>query len=341
LNHPTGFGRLRLPDPTTARDAILPLIADELQQVEASFRANLASPARIVHEVGQFVADGGGKRVRPTLHLLCAKLCGYTGPHAVLLGTVIEFIHCATLIHDDIIDEAATRRGRPSLNRRWNNNVSVLFGDYMFAKAMEMALRAGSLAVMERLADVTLRMTEGEMLQTRYVGRLDLSIEEHLDLVERKTATLFACSAELAAVLQGDGGDARTRALRGFGHHLGMAFQVIDDLLDFTGDPETLGKAAGSDLGEGKATLAVLDLLSGGGAEDEALARRVMDSAGEDRAALVALTARLDASGALGRAHHRAQVHARQAVRELDGFGDQPAKRALLSLPDLLLFRDR
>jgi octaprenyl-diphosphate synthase len=340
LNHPTGFGRLWLPDPTTARDAIVPHIAGELNEVEASFRANLASPTRIVGEIGQFVAEGGGKRIRPTLHLLCAKLCGYRGPHAVLLGTVIEFIHCATLIHDDILDEATTRRGRSSVNQRWDNNVSVLFGDYMFAKAMEMALRAESLEVMEKLAEVTLRMTEGEILQTRYVGRIDLSVEEHLDLVERKTAALFACSAELAGVLHG-AGEAHRRALHAYGHHLGMAFQLVDDLLDFTGDAETLGKPAGSDLGEGKATLAVLDLLSGGSPDDERLVRRVMASGERDREAIGELTARLDDSGALGRAHRRAQIHAREAVRELDAFDDHPAKLALRSLPDLLLFRDR
>ena len=142
----------------------------------------------IVDELGGFVAESGGKRVRPTLHLLCARLCGYQGNKDIILATVLEFIHCATLIHDDIIDGATTRRGRPSANRNWGNNVSVLFGDYLFAKAMEMALEAESLQIMERLAEVTLRMTEGEMLQTRYAGRIDLTEAEYLDLIERKTA---------------------------------------------------------------------------------------------------------------------------------------------------------
>ena len=154
-------------------------------------------------EIATFVGQSGGKRVRPTLHLLCADLCGYRGEHDVLLATVLEFIHSATLIHDDVIDAAATRRGRPSVNRSWGNSITVLFGDYLYAKAMELALRAGSLRVMDRLAWITLRMTEGEMIQTRFVGRLDLSTEEYMDLIERKTAVLFGGCCELAGILSG------------------------------------------------------------------------------------------------------------------------------------------
>jgi geranylgeranyl pyrophosphate synthase len=179
------------------------LIGDKLALVEEQFRDNLASPVAIVEEIGSFVAQSGGKRVRPTAHLLAARLCEYEGPHDVLLATVLEFIHSATLIHDDIIDEAQVRRGRPSVNSNWGNNVTVLFGDYLFAKAMEMALGAGSLEVMRRLADVTLRMTEGEMLQTRYEGRLDLTVPEYLDLIEKKTAALFGACCELGGVLAG------------------------------------------------------------------------------------------------------------------------------------------
>jgi octaprenyl-diphosphate synthase len=339
LDNWTGSGRARLlrADPSVAHEAITPLVAEQLRAVDATFRENLASPLRIVEEVGEFVADGGGKRIRPTLHLLCARLCGYGGPHDVLLATVIEFIHCATLIHDDIIDEATTRRGRASVNSEWDNSITVLFGDYMFAKAMEMALRADSLPVMERLADVTLRMTEGEMLQTRYVGRLDLDLAEYLGLIERKTAALFACSCHLAGLLAGVDEEKRT-ALSGYGRHLGMAFQLVDDLLDLTGDAHTLGKPAGSDLREGKATLAVLDLMGSGSAEARELGAAVM--AGTDDGAFDRLTAMLEASGALERVRDRARFHARSAVTELERFEDGPARRALRSLPDLLLTRD-
>ncbi len=342
LTNLTGFSgaeRFRS-DATATRDEIIPLVAHQLVEVEELFRANLASPVRIVDEIGGFVSQGGGKRIRPTLLLLCAQLCGYRGPHAVLLGTVMEFIHCATLIHDDIIDGATTRRGRPSVNFEWGNNVTVLFGDFMFAKAMEMALGARSLQVMERLADVTLRMTEGEMLQTRYVGRLDLTVEEHLDLIEKKTAALFACCCELPALLS-ELDERKATALRRYGHHLGLAFQLVDDLLDFTGDSATLGKPAASDLREGKATLAVIDLMSSGSAAARQLVERISSSEETSAAEIVELGGVLRDSGAIERAHQRAQFHARSAITELEMFDENLARTALQSLPDLLLFRDR
>ena len=332
-----------LQDPAPTSGEIQDLVAPRLAAVEALFREKLASPVRIVREIGSFLAEGGGKRVRPTLHLLSADLVGYRGPHAVLLAAVLEYIHSATLIHDDIIDEAATRRGRPSVNRRWGNNLTVLFGDYLFAKAMEMALQAGSLRIMERLAEVTLRMAEGEMLQTRYAGNLDLTEAEYLDLVERKTAALFACCCETAGILAAVDAE-RERALRRYGRHVGMAFQIVDDLLDVTGDAERLGKPAGSDLREGKVTLAVIDLLgsaSPAGARARTLARGVMDDGRPDAPECAELTDLLRESGALKRAQVRAQQHAAQAVSELATFADGPAKRALAAVPDFLLTRDR
>jgi len=330
-----------LPDwAATAAAGVYPLVSERLREVEDEFRRNLASPVGIIREIGGFLGEGGGKRVRPTLHLLCAQMCGYEGPHDVLMGCVLEFIHSATLIHDDIIDEATTRRGRPSVNHRWGNNVTVLFGDYLYAKAMELALQAGSLHIMQRLADVTLRMTEGEMLQTRYVGRIDLSVDEHMDLIERKTAALFGACCEIAGILA-EVGPEKEAALQRYGLHLGLAFQVVDDLLDFTGDPETLGKPAASDLREGKVTLAVIDLLSQGLPGTEDLVRRIVEDGRASAPAIAELTALLEESGALARAHALAQHHATRAVTELDGFPTSPACRALRSLPELLLFRDR
>ena len=330
-----------LQEPAYAPADIAALVADELVRVEETFRRAVASPVRIVDEIGSFVADGGGKRVRPMLHLLCAKLVGYRGPHDVLLATVLECIHSATLIHDDIIDEATTRRGRPSVNFRWGNNITVLFGDYLYAKAMEMALDAGSLRIMRTLAEITLRMTEGEMLQTRYVGRLDLTVEEYLDLVERKTAALFGGCCEIAGML-GQVGDEREQALRRYGLKLGLAFQLVDDLLDFTGDAAVLGKPAASDLREGKATLAVIDLLSKGSPRAGELARSVVAGGnGGASSEIAALTALLHESGAIARTRARARRYAEEAAGELHRFPDGPVRRALQAVPDLLVFRDR
>jgi octaprenyl-diphosphate synthase len=328
-----------VPEPAPAADDLVGLVAPRLAQVERLFSENLASPLSIVEEIGGFVGEGGGKRVRPTLHLLSADLCGYTGPHDVLLATVLEFIHSATLIHDDVIDDAATRRGRASVNRRWGNTITVLFGDYLYAKAMELALRAGSLRVMDRLAWITLRMTEGEMLQTRYVGQLDLPIASYLDLIERKTAVLFGGCCELAGILAGVDAGTETR-LRQYGLHIGLAFQIVDDLLDFIGDPEILGKPTASDLREGKATLPVIDLLETGSARGREIAGRIAhgDARPDDGESLTAL---LHESGAIARAQALARHHADLAVRQLEGFPDGPARQALHGVPDLLISRSR
>jgi len=328
-----------LTEPSVSPDDIVGLVAPRLLEVERLFHDNLASPVAIVDEIGSFVGQGGGKRVRPTLHLLSADLCGYEGKHDVLLATVLEFIHSATLIHDDVIDAAATRRGRPSVNRGWGNTITVLFGDYLYAKAMEMALRAGSLRVMDRLAWITLRMTEGEMIQTRFVGRLDLSIDEYMDLIERKTAVLFGGCCELAGILAGvDPGS--ERALRQYGAHIGLAFQIVDDMLDFTGDPAILGKPTASDLREGKATLPVLDLIRSGPSRGRELAAAIAagEASEDDGTELIAL---LHECGALDRAEERARFHAELAIRELEAFPKGPARRALTGVPDLLISRNR
>ena len=317
--------------------AILEPVSEKLAEAETILRDNLASPVAIVHEIGEFVADSGGKRIRPTLHLLSAAMCGYEGPHDAELATVVEYVHASSLIHDDIIDDAKTRRGRPSVRYRWGNDVTVLFGDYLLAKAMELALKSGQLGIMDKLAEVTLRMTEGEMLQTRYVGRLDLSIDEYLDVMEKKTAALFACSCELAGLLaRVDEG--QQAALRRYGRNVGMAFQMVDDLLDLTGDSGILGKRAGSDLQEGKTTVAVIDLLTSGPSRAAELCRAVMDGRADAGSELSEL---LQESGALERARLRTATYAEQAVAELAGFHDSPARRSLQALPGLLLDRER
>ncbi len=335
LSHSSGA----VTEPSVSPDDIVGLVAPRLLEVERLFHENLASPVAIVDEIGEFVGQGGGKRVRPTLHLLCAELCGYRGTHDVLLATVLEFIHSATLIHDDVIDAAAVRRGRPSVNRGWGNTITVLFGDYLYAKAMELALRAGSLRVMDRLAWITLRMTEGEMIQTRFVGRLDLSIDEYMDLIERKTAVLFGGCCELAGILSGVD-ETTERALRQYGLHIGTAFQIVDDMLDFTGDTAVLGKPTVCDLREGKATLPVLDLLKTGSTRGRALVSAIAAGHGEGDAS-AELIALLHECGALSRAEARARLHAELAVRQLDAFPDGPARRALIGVPDLLIARNR
>lgn len=318
---------------------IAALVEDRLAEVETRFRDHLASPLAIVDEIGEFIAASGGKRVRPTLHLLAARACGYRGNHDVTLAVVLEFIHSATLVHDDIIDEATTRRGRPSVNFKWGNSLSVLFGDYLYAKAMQMALSVGSLEVMDRLADLTLRMTEGEMLQTRYAGRLDLTEEDYLALVERKTAALFGGCCELAGLL-GEVDADRRQALKSYGLNLGIAFQLIDDLLDYTGDPRILGKAASSDLREGKATLPVIDLLASGSERGFELARAIVG--GEDStAASRELMRLLEDSGSLERTRQLARSYTDQALEALRPFPAGPSTEALAAIAQMVVDRRR
>jgi octaprenyl-diphosphate synthase len=338
--HNLGRAERLLQEPVPTPAEIFALVAEPLQSVESLFRESLESPVHIIHEIGGFVAEGAGKRVRPALHLLSSKLCGYRGPHDVLLATVLECIHSATLIHDDIIDDARTRRGRASVNHQWGNNVTVLFGDYLYAKAMEMALSAGSLRVMETLAEITLRMTEGEMLQTRYLGRLDLGVAEYLDLIERKTAALFAGCCRLAGILAGVG-EEKERALHRYGLSLGLAFQIVDDLLDFTGDPKTLGKPAASDLREGKATLALIELLESGSERGRELASEILEGGAGAPRAIAELTRLLHDRGAIASAHHRAQKYALEATQQLAIFPSSPARQALEAVSELILFRDR
>jgi octaprenyl-diphosphate synthase len=225
------------------------------------------------------------------------------------------------------------------VNRRWGNTITVLFGDYLYAKAMELALRAGSLRVMDRLAWITLRMTEGEMTQTRFLGRLDLSTDQYMDLIERKTAVLFGGCCELAGILA-EVDAATEQALRQYGVQIGLAFQIVDDMLDFTGDPAILGKPTASDLREGKATLPILDLLQNGPARGRHLASAIVkgSSSEADRKELVGL---LHECGALGRAEARARFHAERAIAELELFPPGPARSALIAVPDLLISRNR
>jgi octaprenyl-diphosphate synthase len=342
LKNLSGLGRSRISArlPMRTRNEMFALVKGPLKAVDELYVKHLASPVSIVSEIGDFVAQSGGKRIRPALHLLCTRLCGYRGPHDLILATVLEYIHTATLIHDDIIDDAHIRRGRSSVNHRWGNNITVLFGDNLLAKAMDLALEAESLVIMKKLAEVTLRMTEGEMLQTRYAGRLDLTAAEYLYMVDRKTAVLFGCCCELAGLLAEVDERQRT-ALLGFGQNLGMAFQLVDDLLDLTGDTATLGKPAGSDLREGKATMAVIDLLSSGSLDARALAKRLMEDGPDDTVEMEKFTRLLMDSGSIERAYEKARNYAAQAVEELNNFDDGPARVALVSLADVVINRQR
>src|SRR5438477_951783 len=250
-------------------------IRDDLERVEQEFARHIQSRVALIPEMGKYIQKSGGKRVRPAVLLMAARLSGYTGDKAVLNASVVEFIHTATLVHDDIIDGADVRRGRLAVHSRWGNDITVLLGDYLYIKSMAMALTQDSLAIVRLLCDVTLRMIEGELYQLTKTGDVDITEDEHFEIIRRKTAYLFGGCAQIGGVL-GSVSEAQEHALREFGFNLGIAFQLVDDLLDYTADESALGKPIGGDLREGKVTLPIIYLLRGGGEEADRLIRGVV-----------------------------------------------------------------
>jgi octaprenyl-diphosphate synthase len=251
-----------------------PVRAD-LEAVEREFERQVQSQVGVIPEIGRYIQKSGGKRVRPAVLLMAARLCGYTGPRAILNAAVVEFIHTATLVHDDIIDDAEVRRGQMAVHSRWGNDVTVLAGDFLYIKSMAMALTQDTLAVVRLLCDVTLRMIEGEIYQLTKNGVVDLTEDEHFEIIRRKTAYLFGGCAQIGGML-GDAGEAQELELREYGFNLGIMFQLVDDLLDFTGEAEALGKPIGGDLREGKMTLPVIHLLQRAGSEASNLIRDIV-----------------------------------------------------------------
>src|SRR6187401_1745876 len=250
-------------------------IRDDLRAVEREFARHVQSQVALIPTIGNYIQDGGGKRIRPAVLLMAARMAGYTGEAAVLYASVIEFIHTATLVHDDIIDESELRRGREAVHTKWGNHITVLFGDFLYLKSMSLALSQDRLEIIRQLCEVTLRIVEGEIYQLTKNGVVDLTEEEHFDIVRRKTAYLFAGCARIGGML-GPTTREQQEALWDYGLNIGMAFQIVDDLLDFTGEEVTLGKPVGGDLRDGKMTLPVIHLLSRGDERAAALIRQAV-----------------------------------------------------------------
>ena len=309
-------------------------IRSKLEQVEAELARRTHSPIPTIALIGDYLVEGGGKRIRPALLLLCAKLLGYEGDRDVRYGAVIEFIHTATLVHDDIIDDAETRRGRASVNRRWGNELTVLFGDYLYMKSMEIALDEGDLRVLQLLSRVTLEMTEGEIIASERRGLLDLTLEGYLDIVRRKTALLFAASCRIPSFLvagfQGESAEIWSERLWDYGLSLGVAFQLQDDLLDYTATEEELGKPVLSDLKEGKLTLPLILSLPDATRAERKLIETVVTDASFDRVRPTEILGLVERLGALDRARRIVDEHADRARAIAGVFPDSPAKDGLL-----------
>jgi octaprenyl-diphosphate synthase len=290
--------------------------------------------------MGKYIQKSGGKRVRPAVLLMAARLSGYTGDQAVLNASVVEFIHTATLVHDDIIDGADVRRGRLAVHSRWGNDITVLLGDYLYIKSMAMALTQDSLDIVRLLCDVTLRMIEGELYQLTKTGDVDISEEEHFEIIRRKTAYLFGGCAEIGGVLGGVSKE-QQQALREFGFNLGVAFQVVDDLLDYTADESALGKPVGGDLREGKVTLPIIYLLQRGGQDADRLIRSVVAERAVSKEQWRQIVALLREHRTPDLAYAKATEYATRAKSALDVFPVSRECDALKALADYVLARDR
>jgi octaprenyl-diphosphate synthase len=318
------------------------LVRVDLVKVEQELSRQSAAAFQPVSEITSYLLGGGGKRLRPALLLLCH---GYaSGRHsetrgAIRLAAVVELLHSATLIHDDVIDSADTRRGRPSANSRWGNHRSVLAGDWLYMQSFQIALEERNFHVLDILIDLTQKMVEGELLQLAKIGRMDVTEDDALKLATYKTACLFSGCARLGGVLGGLG-NIHEEALAEYGRNAGLAFQLVDDLLDFTASSEQLGKPVLSDLKEGKVTLPLIYAMENGHSEARELVARVLEEKEFNSVQPEKLVALVRDSGALDRARSLALVYAGRAKACLNGHGDSEYARALLTLPDFILERE-
>ncbi len=311
-----------------------------MDAVEEEFERRARSNIQIITRIGQYLYQTGGKRVRPALLILSAKIFSEEVDKAVIqMATVMEFLHTATLVHDDVIDGAGMRRGRQAVSIQWGNETAVLMGDWLYMSAFEAALQQRNLAILDALTDATRKMTEGELVQLALVGNMRITEEQHLEIVTRKTGYLFSASCRVGGILRGANEEER-RALADYGLYLGIAFQLVDDLLDFTSDSTKLGKPVLSDLREGKVTLPLIRLLRKQ-PQFASLVRAAMEEpAGETRLAKQVLSL-LDEYGELDRAREEAYAYVARAQEALTIFPDNRYRGALNDIAQFIVERDR
>jgi octaprenyl-diphosphate synthase len=318
---------------------IFDLLRDDIIAIEEQFGRDTVSNVAAITEIGEYLRAGGGKRLRPALLLLSAKLFNYKGDGAVKLASVVEIIHTATLVHDDIIDEAQIRRGRPAANTQWGNSMCVLAGDWLYMQAFKIAVQQRNFRILDVLIELTQQMVEGELLQMEKLGK-PISLQEHLDLIYRKTACLFSVCMRVGAIL-GSATDEEEKRLSQYGRQLGLAFQIVDDVLDLTASESVLGKPVASDLREGKATMSVIHALE----RCKPVERRCIETILHDRAfngvTHADILTILNRYGSLEYASQEAARYADSAAQAICVFPDSEIKRALLWAPEFVVAREK
>lgn len=330
-----------LEDVNLTAKRIFSLITSELGQVESEFERQARSNVQVIAYLVDYLRVSGGKRVRPALTILSNYAVGGDGAryNSIRMATVMEFLHTATLVHDDIIDKADTRRNRPTVNALYGNETAVLMGDWLYMSAFETSLAERSLPILEILTRVTRKMTEGELLQLTTLGSTDISEQQYLDIIQRKTAFLFSACCEVGAIL-GGASEPEQRALAAYGMNLGMAFQLTDDLLDFTSTDDALGKGAGVDLLGGKVTLPLIYLIASDASAGE-MVQTIMTEASYETIPRRRLLDAVEGVGAIEQARARGDEFAAAARTALDDFSDSEFCEALRAIPTYVLDRDR
>ena len=320
---------LNLESPPPSLDPLFRLLDADLQRVNRLIVERMQSPVALIPQLAGHIVAAGGKRLRPMLTLAAARLCGYRGNRHVALAAAVEFIHTATLLHDDVVDASDLRRGRDTANAVWGNKPAVLVGDFLFARSFELMVEDGSLRILDILSRAAAVIAEGEVGQLVTANDTTTTEAAYLEIIEAKTAALFAAASRIGAVVAGRP-PAEEEALDAFGRNLGIAFQLVDDMLDFSARQSELGKSIGDDFRDGKLTLPILIAFARGDAEERAFWRRTLEDGEQDQGDLDRAIRFLERRGALAETLTRARAYAALATRALAPFSDSALKRALV-----------
>lgn len=317
-------------------DDIAALAVDDRRAVDALITASLESDVTLVSQVSQYIVMSGGKRLRPLIVLLAARALGYDGDQHIRAAAIIEFIHTATLLHDDVVDSSSRRRGKDSANTVFGNQASVLVGDFLYSRAFQMMVEIGDMRIMRILADATNTIAAGEVMQLMNVHDPETTEDDYRQVIYRKTARLFEAGAQIAAVLCGESADVES-SMANYGRHLGTAFQLVDDALDYDASSDELGKNIGDDLAEGKATLPLIYAMQNGSDDEKAIVRSAIVEGGLDQ--LDRITSIIHSTGALQYTAEKAQEAAKLAIESLDSLAPSKHREALIQIAELSVQR--
>lgn len=316
--------------------SIYSLIKDDMATVDSMIQSRLQSDVVLINQLGHYIINSGGKRLRPALAILCARACGYQGQHHINLATIIEFIHTATLLHDDVVDNSDMRRGRETANSIWGNEASVLVGDFLYTRSFEMMVEMGSMRLMKVLSHTTNVIAEGEVLQLLNCNDASTTEERYLEVIHHKTAKLFEAAGLLGAVITESSAEVE-QAMASYAMHLGSAFQLVDDLLDYSESSETIGKNIGDDLAEGKPTLPLIYAMQHGTTAQAAIVKEAIEKGQRDK--INEIIAIIESTGAIGYTSKAAENEVAQAKQALSILDDSQYKEALASLADFAISR--